>query len=157
MRNGSRLARHAAEQPDLPAFLFVPPRLGAPHDGLGGGEQPRAVGLQPVERARPHETLHLRPAELPRIDPVGEIGEIGERRLAACLDHGLHGGEPDPLHAGERVTDRQPPILHALDREIRRRLVDIRRQDRDTAVFRLLLQRRQPVGIVDRENSCTRR
>ena len=84
------------------------------------GEQTRTVGLQPIERTGPHQALQLHPAELARIDPGGEIRKIRERRAAARRDHRFHRRDADLLHRRERVADRQPPILHPLDGEVRR-------------------------------------
>ena len=51
--------------------------------GIDGGEGARAVGLQRVEGAGGGEAFEHALVDRARIDAAGEIGEIGERPLAA--------------------------------------------------------------------------
>ena len=125
------LAGDAAEQADLAAFLFLLVGLGAAQDRFGTGEQAGAVGVEPVEGAGADEVLDLHAVDLARIDAGGEIGDVGERRVAAGGDDGFHRGEADLLDRGEGVADGQAAVLQALDREIGAGAVDVRRQDRD--------------------------
>ena len=80
-RNVSRVSPAPPNKRDLAAFLFLRRRLRAAQDGLGGGEQPRAVGLQRVERAGADQVLQLHAVELARIDARGEVAR--DRRTVA--------------------------------------------------------------------------
>ena len=120
-RNGSGVAGDAAEQADLAAFLFLLVGLGAAQDRFGSGEQAGAVVVQSVEGAGPDQVLDLHAVELARIDPGGEIGKVGEWLLAARRDDRFHRREPDLLHRGQGVTDRQAAVLQAFDARNRRR------------------------------------
>ena len=136
-RSGFGLAGDAAEQADLAAFLFLLVGLGAAQDRFGAGEQAGAVVVQPVEGAGADQVLDLHAVDLARIDAGGEIGDVGEWRVAAGGRHGFHRREADLLDRGEGVTDRQAAVLQALDGEIGAGTVDVRRQDLDRRCVRL--------------------
>src|ERR1051326_1663346 len=89
VRHAERLAprRYATEQTDLTALLLVLPGLSTANDRIGATEQARPIAVQPVEGARFDQILHLSAIDLARIDPVREVGDVGEPRVAARLDH----------------------------------------------------------------------
>ena len=72
---------------------------------VDGGEDARAVGLELVEGAGGGEAFQHALVDGARIDAVGEVGEIGERPVAARGDDRFDRLPADALERGERVDD----------------------------------------------------
>jgi hypothetical protein len=77
-----------------------------------------------------------------RIDAAGEIGEIGERLVAARLDNGVHRLPANAFECRQGVIDGV-----ALDFEGRARAIDRRRLDLDVEPFGLGAKFRKLVGV----------
>ena len=66
------------------------------------------------------------------VEPLGEVEQILERALfPTLLGKTAHRLAADALDGGQRIADRLLAVLGLLDREIRRRLVHVRRQKLD--------------------------
>ena len=90
-------------------------RCAVDEHGVDGGVRARAVRLERVERAGRGEAFQHALVDRARIDAAGEIGEVGERLVAARRDDAVDRLPADALERGERVVDGV-----ALDLEARR-------------------------------------
>ena len=95
-----------------------------------------------VERAGRGEAFQHALVDRARIDAAGEIGEIGERLVAARRDDGVDRLPADALERRERVIDRV-----AFDLEGRARAIDRRRLDLDVEPLGLGAEFRKLVGV----------
>ena len=114
-----RKRRRAAPPPnssDCPTATSSCVRCAVASIGVDGREHARAIAFERIEGAGGGEALQHALVDRARIDAAGEIGQIGERPLAARLDDRLDRLAADALERRERVVDGV-----ALDLEVRRR------------------------------------
>ncbi len=137
----SRLAS-AAEHVVLPDRDGLMRALRGRHHGVDGGVRPRAVRLERIEGAGGGEAFQHALVDRARIDAAGEVGEIGERLVAARRDDAVDRLPADAFERRERVIDRV-----ALDLEGRARAIDRRRLDLDVEPLGLGAEFRQLVGV----------
>ena len=109
---------------------------------VDGGEDARAVGFELVEGAGGDQAFQHALVDDARIDAAGEIGEVGERPLAARRDDVLDRLRADALERRERVDD-----AFALDLELDAGAVDRRRLDLDAEALGLGAEFGELVGV----------
>ena len=72
---------------------------------IDGGEHARAVRLDGIEGAGGNEAFKHAFVDGARIDAAGEVGEVGERALAARREDGFDGLAADAAQRRQRVMD----------------------------------------------------
>ena len=116
-------------------------------DGLGRGEDGRAIRRDGVEGARGGKAFDLAAVEQARIDAFGEIVQRLERPLRLALrDQRFHRLLADALERAQGVAN-----LAVLDREGRLARVDAGRQALDLAPAHVLDEQGELVGQRDVE------
>ena len=135
--------RRAPEQTALPAGALVVSGGGVRENGLGGGKEGSAVGVDAIERARGGEAFELAAVEQFGIDPRGEVVERLERAVrAALVNQRRHRFLADALERAERIAD-----LAILDREIGLAGVDVGAKAVEPAATDILDEQCQFVGL----------
>ena len=94
-----------AEHVVLPDGRGLMAALARRQDRFGAGEHPRAIGIEPVERAGGGQAFDHALVDRARIHPRGEIRQRGEQARLARLHDQLHRLVADALQAGQRVID----------------------------------------------------
>ena len=110
--------------------------------GVDGREDARAVFLDRVEGAGGDQAFQHALVDRARIDAAGEIGEIGERPLAARRENALDRLAADAAQRRERVVDGI-----AVDVEFDAGAVDRRRLDLDAEPLGLGAEFGELVGV----------
>src|SRR6185295_3211428 len=122
---------------------ILAPALSPLERGGNGGEQPRTIGTERVERARLDEALEHAAVERAALEPAREVEQVGERPALRARARERGDGRLT------RVLDRAEPEADraVLEVEAPRRAVHARRQQLDAGAPGLVDEHRDAIGV----------